>query len=197
MLRWYVVQSRVGMEETAKRSIKAAGFEEFLPTFMRIVRHGRKTEEVVRPLFRPYLFVKLDVDQDWGTVLRCYGVYTLLGLMKQPGLPSNYMPLQSRQGRPATGDRVSKGDPVPVPIGIVEALQQATEEGGGHVQLLDETKELPRLKKGQRVIVTEGPFMSFEGLVQKDQKARVRILLDFMGKQTPIVAHRESLAVKS
>lgn len=76
---------------------------------------------------------------------------------------------------------VSQGDePLPVPDGVVEAIR-GLETSDGTVNL--KTVFTP----GDKVVVTEGPFMDKIGLMQsvRDDQ-RVVILLSLLGRDTPV-----------
>ena len=77
--------------------------------------------------------------------------------------------------------------PAPVPHGIVEGLQALLDESG--LVRLDRDLEL-----GQRVEVVAGPFAQSIGKLDRlDGMARVRVLLDIMGGQIPVLIERGSL----
>ena len=81
-----------------------------------------------------------------------------------------------------------RGDmPAPVPAGIVETLQQSCDEDGViHWQA--------EIKPGQRVQIVEGALAEFVGQLERlDAAGRVRILLNILGRRTPIVLPRESV----
>jgi transcriptional antiterminator RfaH len=83
---------------------------------------------------------------------------------------------------------VMRGDmPAPVPAGIVETLQQSCDEDGViHWQA--------EIKPGQRVQIVEGALAEFVGQLERlDAAGRVRILLNILGRRTPIVLPRESV----
>jgi transcriptional antiterminator RfaH len=78
--------------------------------------------------------------------------------------------------------------PVPVPQGVVEALIGALDDAG-LVQLGG------RLEPGQAVKVVAGPFAGGLGVLERlDGKGRVRLLLNIMGGQMPLVIDRADLA---
>jgi transcriptional antiterminator RfaH len=78
--------------------------------------------------------------------------------------------------------------PVPAPHGTVEALISALDDAG--LVLLG-----GRLEPGQNVKVVAGPFAGGLGVLERlDAKGRVRVLLNIMGGQTPLVIDRAKLA---
>lgn len=77
--------------------------------------------------------------------------------------------------------------PLPVPFGVVEELLDYTDEFG--VVRLDR-----KLREGQAVRVTSGPFAGAMGCLERlDAKGRVRVLLDIMGGKVPMQLDRSTL----
>jgi transcriptional antiterminator RfaH len=77
---------------------------------------------------------------------------------------------------------VMQGDrPHPVPPGIVETLIAST-GADGMLQLR------PQLNVGDPVRLTQGPFAEYLGTLDRlDDSGRVRVLLDMLGRQVPIL----------
>jgi transcriptional antiterminator RfaH len=101
--RWYVVHTRAQAEGRALQHLGGQGFEAWLPEYLKRRRHARRTEQVRRPLFPRYLFVRLDLEAErWRSVLGTTGVDGLVG-----------------------GD-----PPTPLADAIVDALRQRTDEEG-------------------------------------------------------------------
>ena len=78
--------------------------------------------------------------------------------------------------------------PVPVPGDVVQALIAAIDVAGCVVLGAD-------LRVGQAVRVVAGPFVGGLGVLERlDGKRRVRVLLNIMGGQTPLMIDRADLA---
>lgn len=77
--------------------------------------------------------------------------------------------------------------PAPVPNGIVECLQRSCdEEGLIHWQ--------GDMRPGQHVQIVEGALAEFVGRLERvDAAGRIRVLLDILGRQTPIYLPRQSV----
>jgi transcriptional antiterminator RfaH len=76
---WYVVQTLPHAEEKAMRHLANQDFVAYLPRYRRRVRHARRTESVLRPLFPSYLFVRLDPQQcRWRSINGTLGVRQIL-----------------------------------------------------------------------------------------------------------------------
>ena len=76
---WYVVQTQPCAEEKAKWHLIKQGFASYLPRYRRRVRHARKVQQVLRPLFPSYLFVRLDPQAcRWRSINGTIGVRHIL-----------------------------------------------------------------------------------------------------------------------
>src|SRR5262249_11509684 len=108
-----------------------------------------------------YLFVVLDLKRDpWLSVRSTVGVSRLF---------------------------TQDGRPVPVPVGIVEAL---IAQSDGNLTRLD-----VNLVKGQQVRILSGPFANFIGTLERlDDAGRVQVLLELMGTAVPVSMRRCVLA---
>jgi transcriptional antiterminator RfaH len=160
--RWFLAHSRPKSEHKAELHLAAQGFRTYLPQIQKTIRHARQLKTVRAPLFPRYLFVVLDLERDrWLSVRSTVGVSHLF---------------TSRDGRP-----------VPVPIGIVEAL---IERSDANVMRLDED-----LVKGQQVRILCGPFADFVGTLERlDGAGRVQVLLAMMGTIVPVTLRRSVLS---
>lgn len=77
--------------------------------------------------------------------------------------------------------------PTPVPTGVVEDLLATVDESG--LARLDDG-----LQPGQKVCVVAGPFAQVLGVLERlDGKGRVRVLLNIMGGQAPVLMDRADL----
>jgi transcription elongation factor/antiterminator RfaH len=159
--RWYLVHTLPNGERKAEFHLGAQGFRAYLPQIQKTVRHARQLRTVRAPLFARYLFVILDPERDrWLSVRSTIGVSRLF---------------------------TQEGRPVPVPVGIVEAL---IEQADGELTRLD-----AGFVKGQNVRILSGPFADFVGpLARLDQAGRVQVLLELMGTSVPVTIHRSALA---
>lgn len=80
MKEWYVVHTQVHGEERARVNLERQGYEVWLPRYKKRRRHARRVEEVTRPLFPRYLFLRLDLAAErWRPVLSTFGVRGLIG----------------------------------------------------------------------------------------------------------------------
>jgi transcription elongation factor/antiterminator RfaH len=159
--RWFLVHTLPRSEQRARLHLEAQGFTTHLPQVSKTIRHARQLRTVLAPLFARYLFIILDVGRDrWLSVRSTFGVSCLF---------------------------TCDGRPVPVPVGIVEALISHT--GDANLALFDDG-----LHKGQQVRVMSGPFADFVGTLERlDENGRVRVLLKMMSTTVPVAIDRSRL----
>jgi transcriptional antiterminator RfaH len=95
---------------------------------------------------------------------------------------------RSVNGTYGVASLVMQGDgPAAVPVGVVEALQNSCDEQGVIHYEVD-------LQPGQRVQIVQGAFTELVGqLDQLDAAGRVRVLLDMLGRSTPILMPRDGV----
>ena len=159
--RWYAVHCLSHREGAATAHLLNQQFPVFFPRRRKTRRHARRIETVLAPFFPGYVFVTLDLSRDrWRSVNGTYGVASIV--MQGEG-------------------------PAPVPVGVVEALQNACDEDGVMHYEAD-------LQPGQRVQIVQGAFTELVGqLDQLDASGRVRVLLDMLGRRTAILMPREGV----
>jgi transcriptional antiterminator RfaH len=76
---WFVVRTKSRTEEKAVRHLANQGFMTYLPRYLRRIRHARRNDLVLRPLFPGYLFVHLDPDGcRWRSINGTVGVQGIL-----------------------------------------------------------------------------------------------------------------------
>lgn len=76
---WFVVRTQSRAEQKAEQHLTNQGFAAYLPRYRRRVRHARRNEIVLRPLFPGYLFVHLDpVHCRWRSINGTVGVREIL-----------------------------------------------------------------------------------------------------------------------
>jgi transcriptional antiterminator RfaH len=76
---WIVVNTQPHREQIALENLARQAFNTYCPMMRTRVRHARRAQEVLRPLFPGYLFVRVNSDlQRWRPILSTYGVRTLV-----------------------------------------------------------------------------------------------------------------------
>jgi len=159
--RWFVAQTLSHREQLARFHLGAQGFRTFLPRFNKTVRHARRLREVIAPVFPGYIFVVLDPERDrWRSINGTFGVARLVSAHQRP---------------------------VPVPVGVVEALLATVDELG----LVRFDRDL---KPGQPVRVLTGPLSQHLGVLERlDAKGRVQVLMNVMGRQAAVMMDQADL----
>lgn len=81
-----------------------------------------------------------------------------------------------------TGFLGSGNKPIPVSEAEVSRIMGAVEEG------VERPKAAIHYEIGEKVKVTDGPFASFDGLVESvdEEKARLRVTVSIFGRATPV-----------
>jgi transcriptional antiterminator RfaH len=151
--RWYCWKAQPTQHLVALRNISAQGFVAFLP-MMVTARDGEY--ETLKPMFGPYGFVAFDRSQHrWRAIHSTRGVSTLI-----------------------SADALT---PIPVPRGIVEAIQSRGRPGDGIIDDMYRGQTFEILD-GKKVRITEGPFADLHGICRWSNQKRVAVLLEVMGR---------------
>lgn len=156
MKRWFVVQTHPKAENKALFNLKRQGYRAYLPTYLKKRSHARWVDWVARPLFPCYLFVEME-----------------------PGVT----PWRAIRSTIGVSHFISAGDtPIATPEGVVEAII-AREDDKGHVALSNKDA----FKKGQAVEIASGPMTEASAIFECiDDKDRVTVLMDLMGRQVRV-----------
>jgi transcriptional antiterminator RfaH len=104
VIRWYAVYTQPHAETKALEHLLRQGYSAYLPRYRTRVRHARRCQMVLRPLFPRYLFAGIDrAAMRWRPILSTIGV----------------------------ADVVRAGDePSPIPSEIVDVIREREEAGG-------------------------------------------------------------------
>lgn len=158
MRKWFVAQVQPGKETLAESHLMRQDFQTFLPLYRKTIRHARRTQEVLRPLFPGYIFVSLDLTVDqWRCINGTRGVSHLL-------TQDDHRPLS-------------------VPDGIIEALEKEQEQQGAIAM----GALANAFKSGDTIRITEGAFAEYIGTIESlSDKDRVQLLLNFMNRPMTI-----------
>jgi transcriptional antiterminator RfaH len=159
--RWYVAQTLARREIGAALQLQRQGFHTFLPQMLKTVRHARKMRTIRTAVFPGYVFVKLDLSRDrWRAVNGTINVSRLV---------------------------MAEDRPLPVPGGVVEALEAYGDASG----LCHFDRDL---KVNDKVRVVAGPFAQIIGRIATlDDKGRARVLLEIMGGAVMATLERGAL----
>jgi transcriptional antiterminator RfaH len=164
MKRWYAVYTKNGAETLAEGHLQRQGFSTYLPRYRKERRHARRITLVKAPLFPRYLFVALDLDRDRWNAVN--GTHGVRYLV-------------------AMGDR-----PSAVPDGVVEAIRARETD-----EKLIALPPQPPFESGEVVRVTGGPLLDQAGIFQcVDDRQRVVVLLDILGRRLTVPLRRDAVA---
>lgn len=151
---WCVAHTQPMKEQMAKQHLLNQGYGVYLPQLLKTCRHARKIEQKMVPLFPRYIFISMDVEvARWRSINSTRGIAYLL---------------MSNTTTPAY-----------VPTSVMDDLKsQETDKG------IVTVASLLNFVKGEKVRIVDGAFTdhlaTFEAL---DDKSRVQLLLDFMGRE--------------
>lgn len=153
MIAWYAVHTRPQAEAKALENLLRQGYEAYLPRYRTEIRHARRRQTVLRPLFPRYLFAGIDREaMRWRPILSTVGV----------------------------SDLVRSGDePLPVACEIVEALR--AQEGAGTFDSLARQR-LPPVGELVRISAGAFEDM-IGRLIELREQDRVVVLLDLLGRK--------------
>lgn len=72
---WIVINTHANREQIALEHLTRQGFDAYCPLIRKRLSHARRKQDVLRPLFRGYLFVRIDEYSDrWRPILSTVGV---------------------------------------------------------------------------------------------------------------------------
>jgi transcriptional antiterminator RfaH len=76
---WAVINTHPHKERFAIENLVRQEFEAYCPMLRRTVRHARRSDTVLRPMFPGYVFAAMDIDrQRWRSLLSTFGVRTVV-----------------------------------------------------------------------------------------------------------------------
>ena len=81
---WYAVYVRSRQEKKVHQLFEEKGVESSLPLIKTTRKWSDRKKKVEVPLFRGYVFVKIDVSRDQLNILQTDGVVKFIGIKKKP-----------------------------------------------------------------------------------------------------------------
>jgi len=163
MNRWYVVSTQVNAEDKAVFHLRNQNYDSYFPRYLKQRKHARKLDWVPAPMFPGYVFLRLDIDLDqWRSVRSTVGVRDIVCLGKKP---------------------------TPVPVGVIERIQDAEDENG-----LISLGRNNTFRCGDKVRVLYGAMAEQVGIFDcADDQERVYILLELMGRHVKVRMPQEAI----
>ena len=171
--RWYIIHAYSGQEDRVKRNLeqrvaamdmKKEILQVVVPTENEIEVKGGQRKQVSRKKFPGYILVQIALDDTGKMDDDCW-----YAVRNTPGVSGFVSVEDEKEGRP---------QPVPLDEREVENILSRS--------------ETPRMRvgydKGQKVRITDGPFVDFMGTVDEvfSDRAKVRVLVSFFGRETPV-----------
>ncbi len=150
--RWYLLQCKPLQQARAEQNLQQQGFHFFAP--LHRVQKLRRGKLLVQEeaLFPGYVFIQMDEESPWRALRNTKGVSRVVSF----------------------GDR-----PLPVPEGLVAALQQRMAQPDVAPQAL--------YRPGDRVLITDGCFKHLEAIVQAvTPQQRIVVLLNILSTQQAV-----------
>ncbi len=164
-MRWYVVHTYSGYENTAKKALEeritSLGFNEqiievLVPTEQVVEVRGGQKRVITRKFLPGYLLVRMELDdQSWHIVKNTPKITGFVGNMRNPP---------------------------PVPDEEVERITSRMSDGES------EPKPVMHFERGEEVRVNDGPFATMKGTVEEANPARskLRVMVSIFGRPTAV-----------
>jgi transcriptional antiterminator RfaH len=164
---WFILQFKPNSHHQAEKNLTRQGFETFLPSHDISLRKESRFKTNTKPLFPGYMFISFDkAELKWHKINNTYGVSRLV-----------------------TFNSTLK----PIPSTFVDNLKKRCDSSG---KLLPIVKMIPivKMKKGDRVQISKGPFADFIASVETyETDQRIWLLIDLMGRKTKIQTSSDTL----
>jgi transcriptional antiterminator RfaH len=112
VITWYAVYTRPQAEATALQNLLRQGYRAYLPRYRTEIRHARRRQTVLRPLFPRYLFAGIDRgSMPWRPILSTFGVAGMVRAGDEPK-PVARQVIEALREREAAGafDRLGRSE---------------------------------------------------------------------------------------
>jgi transcription termination/antitermination protein NusG len=164
-MRWYVVHTYSGYENTAKKALEERigllGFQErivevLVPTEQVVEVRGGQKRVTTRKFLPGYLLVRMNLDDEtWHVVKNTPKITGFVGNMRNPP---------------------------PVPDEEVERITSRMDDGES------EPKPVMHFERGEEVRVNDGPFATMKGTVEEANPTRgkLRVMVSIFGRPTAV-----------
>ncbi len=140
-LHWYAVYVRSRHEKAVFQALEAQRIHAYLPLVKKIRQWSDRRKEVELPLFRSYVFVRLDIRYEKLKVLQIEGVVKFAGIRKKvsviPDKQINWIRILLKEPESVeTEKRFPVGDKVVVVAGPMKGLEGVVQSIRGKTRLM-------------------------------------------------------------
>lgn len=166
VISWFAIRTKPHKEQLAKLNYEQQGLKVYLPVMRTVVRHARSENNVLRPFFPGYLFLRLAREErNWVAIASTRGAI----------------------GAVCFGDQY-----VPIPDWMINDLKEREEDGAISLAAL----QGQRLTPGATVNVQFDSETLTQGIVYSLRgEHNVVVLLNFLNRQVKATVPIDSLAV--
>ena len=165
--RWYVIHVYSGFEKKVAQSIReqaeqkgvVEAFEEVLVPTEEVVEVKRGAKvSSERKFFPGYVLVKMDLTDETWHLVK--NTPKVTGFLGGGG----------------------RGRPMPITDAEAQRIMRQVQEG------IERPKPSITFEVGEQVRVSDGPFTSFNGVVEEvdEEKARIKVAVSIFGRATPV-----------
>jgi transcriptional antiterminator RfaH len=89
-VRWVAINTHPHREHIAVENLVRQNFDVYCPRELKRVRHARRVQDVLRPLFPGYVFAEVTPDlTQWRPILSTYGVRAVIRFGDRPAFVDN------------------------------------------------------------------------------------------------------------
>ncbi len=166
MSNWYILQVYSGQEKRVSEQIKAQTLKKGL---------SDKIEEINIPSEE---VIEMKKGKNVNSERRFFPGYILIKMLMNDDLWHTIKNIPKVSG--FLGGK--KGEPSPVSQSEIDSIMLQVKEG------LDRPKPSVSFEVGEQVRVSDGPFTSFNGMVEEvdEEKARLKVSVSIFGRSTPV-----------
>jgi len=90
---WIVASTHPHKERVAVENLGRQGFHAYCPRIRKRIHHARRMQQVLRPLFPSYVFIKLNPHlEQWRSIASTFGVRNLIRFGEKPAtVPDQFL----------------------------------------------------------------------------------------------------------
>ncbi|MEZ5899109.1 MAG: transcriptional activator RfaH [Hyphomicrobiaceae bacterium] len=86
--QWLAIATHPHKERAAIENLERQDFQTYCPMVRKRIRHARRVQDVLRPLFPGYVFAALSAGQSWRSIHSTLGVRRVIAFGETPGMLS-------------------------------------------------------------------------------------------------------------